>query len=313
VPQHLRALKEKQEAKVRRRAGFPEDHGLTEISPKAACCRFVHAAGYSRHQVKEHHGEGSWLWLWFSWLLANAAAGAVLGILNVVLGGFPFMALLFGCVFGLVQWLVLRRHLSKAGRWVSASALGGPVGFYLSMEVVLPAVAPGFASLNVSQEELAYDAVLFLVFWAVMGVAQWLVLRRQVQRALWWAVLSAISGAGFGVVAAITSDFVYRRFTSTSRIAAEAIVFQVAAGATVDAAAAIVYGALTGLGLLMLLPKLRYTAHTAGIRSNPTRYWPNELAGNYLGNYWSNSFYDTWGDCSNLLTWHGVITVSNPG
>lgn len=107
---------------------------------------------------------------WFQWVLVTAVSWAV-----GVLGG-----VLFGAVVGVAQWLVLRRHIPRAGWWVLASTVGW------------------FVALNVSG---ALDRVLDWTLWYIsgavggmaVGAAQWLVLRRRVARAGWW-MLPTIAG-----------------------------------------------------------------------------------------------------------------------
>ncbi len=104
-----------------------------------------------------------------------------------------------------MQWLVMRRHVARAGWWVPATAAGftlagGVAGsiFRLpspAMSVPTPAVV--FAS-----------AVAFgVVAGAAGGTMQWLVLRRYVARAGWWVLASFLGltvGLGAGVPLAQT-------------------------------------------------------------------------------------------------------------
>ena len=76
-------------------------------------------------------------WLW--WALASAVAWGVGGPMGMAVGSFGdiivagFMgAALGGIVAGMLQWLVLRRQLARAGWWVLASTMGWVVGGFLS-------------------------------------------------------------------------------------------------------------------------------------------------------------------------------------
>ncbi len=161
----------------------------------------------------------SWkFWLWwvlataFGWGVAVAVGLAVVGAvglaLAVVLGravgvsGFLAAAvgLLVGevmgwavpdAMIGTMQWLVLRRQVPRAGWWVLATAFGWFVG--------VPVGLTGVGAVGQPRAE----AIGLLVMWplggavagAVLGVMQWLVLRRRVPRAGWWVLASAVGGA----------------------------------------------------------------------------------------------------------------------
>ncbi len=84
-----------------------------------------------------------------------------------------------GLALGLGQWPVLLKRLRGAAWWVLASVLGwGTIGFFYWL-------LPDSAILNIPFVIFVSAAVL-----AAMG--QWLVLRRQVRRAGWWIVGSAV-------------------------------------------------------------------------------------------------------------------------
>ena len=152
-------------------------------------------------------GWGFWLrwvsafWLW--WVLAStvglAVGGAVGGAVGfavyeepagvAVVVGVAVVGAVFGASVGIAQWLVLRRQVSRAGWWVLASTVGLAVG-----GVVVEAVLVGGAL-------LVGETLVFAVFGASVGIAQWLVLRRwQVSRAGWWVLASTVGFAVTGVV-----------------------------------------------------------------------------------------------------------------
>jgi hypothetical protein len=104
-----------------------------------------------------------------TWVLATALgamAAYLLAMIAVALGDFAqrHVALLVvgGAVLGIgfllsigfLQWLVLRRHLPKAGWWMPANAVAWPLG--VAMPFILLALVP--------------DASPFWV-WAVTGIA----------------------------------------------------------------------------------------------------------------------------------------------
>jgi hypothetical protein len=136
--------------------------------------------------------------LWLQWVAANAlglAAGmALFGVLDDTvgelgdtgdaiahLGGLPLAA----TVFGLCQWLILRRYAQRSAWGIVGAAIGLTLG-YLG----------GFL--------IADGGADFVVGFALMGIGsglvQWLVLRQRYMRSGWWA---AASGAGFTIGAVV--------------------------------------------------------------------------------------------------------------
>jgi hypothetical protein len=102
---------------------------------------------------------------------------------------FPLLVLLTG----LLQYLLLRRYLPRMGWWIVATALGWPLGIavvylgYAIWPIALSANSPWSATL----------------VGAVVGLAQWLVLRQRVLRAGWWVPASAL---GWGLVRLIAGE-----------------------------------------------------------------------------------------------------------
>jgi hypothetical protein len=109
--------------------------------------------------------------LWVQWVLAGT------------LGWFGGMALFgdvgVGPAMGLLQWLVLRPRVPQAGLWVLFSTVGWAVG--LTLFIVAP----------LSRVWLVLGPLLG----AMMGFAQWLVLRRWFRLAAWWLVISPLAWA----------------------------------------------------------------------------------------------------------------------
>ncbi len=126
---------------------------------------------------------------------------AVEPFIGSVLGGilaYVIFGAASGAVVGLVQWLVLRRQISRAGWWILASAAGLAVATGAGIVV---------AWLTGYSIELANFAVLgrwvavAALGGAVIGILQWFVLRRQVSRASWWVLASTLGWASCMAVA----------------------------------------------------------------------------------------------------------------
>jgi hypothetical protein len=123
---------------------------------------------------------------WALWVLASALgwtvgfpiADAILSVLGKAVADEIVIWAMFGAAPGILQWLLLRRHLPRAGRWVLASTLGG------ALIGVVGSTAPDVD-----------PAVSSIVAGASIGILQWLVLRRHIAYAGWWLLASPVGWA----------------------------------------------------------------------------------------------------------------------
>ena len=108
---------------------------------------------------------------WLKWIFASTLGWlfgwALLGEIGI------------GLVTGTLQWFILRELVLQAGWWILASALGWAGGLVLIV-LVLPPEAGVLGAILVG---------------AIIGAAQWLVLRRWVYGAGWWVPISALGWA----------------------------------------------------------------------------------------------------------------------
>jgi hypothetical protein len=128
-----------------------------------------------------------------------------------------------GAVTGTGQWLVLRRHLPKAGWWILATS----------------------ASFSLFGAASEADAVRFVAVFVVVGltvgIAQWLVLRQHLHRTGWWVLASTLGFAMFGVV-----PIVFEAIYNAVGYAIGAVFMLLIVSA---------YGGITGATLVWLLRK----------------------------------------------------------
>jgi serine/threonine-protein kinase len=143
------------------------------------------------------HPQPGW-GFWFLWVLATFVATviiqAVFGISDNI-GGFVLAGAIGGAVIGFAQWLVLRQQIDNAGWWILATLAGRAIGWaadWVTFSVVLRTITiMGVAERNTSI--ILADTASTIVSGALIGVAQWLVLRQQVHRAGWWVPATSAS------------------------------------------------------------------------------------------------------------------------
>jgi hypothetical protein len=217
-----------------------------------------------------------WDWrIWYQWILANAASETV-GLGGTLLigafllfkaeqtiGAVPAAALgvlagtlIEGSVVGTAQWLVLRRPLKSMRwrAWALATALGACVAWTLGViPSILLSTAPdtGGAAPGEMSDLVVYAlaAGMGLVLGPVLGVPQWLVLRRHLPKAGWWVLANALAWMVGMVVIFIGTSFIPAEGGITLPVALLLLLFVVAAGALV--------GAVHGLVLIWLLHQHR--------------------------------------------------------
>lgn len=109
--------------------------------------------------------------LWFYWLMATTWGWLVGELL------FPGVGrITVGLFVGIFQWLVLLRRIHTAWRWILVSGLGWGVGWLIDFTLI--------------PNELYFFSGM--VLGASIGIAQWLLLRHEVQWGLWWIVISIV-------------------------------------------------------------------------------------------------------------------------
>ena len=124
--------------------------------------------------------------LWLQWIMVTTV-GWVLGSLLVP----PFGLAASGLAIGVLQWVVLRDRIGNRRWWILASAAGWMLGWVIALIAVPPDIR----------------ALAGVVLGAIVGSAQWIVLRREVHLAGWWIIISALAWAtGLGLVPGILTS-----------------------------------------------------------------------------------------------------------
>lgn len=136
-----------------------------------------------------------------------------------------------GSIAGVLQWVVLQPHVPASRWWMLASAVGAYVAFLVLSVVVL------------GNAVLIYATAGLLI-----GIAQWLALRRRVPRAGWWIAASALGYVAGGAAALAAGASVNAMVGQLSTTAANVI------GHTApNLLGGVFYGAITGFWLARLL------------------------------------------------------------
>jgi hypothetical protein len=161
---------------------------------------------------------------WLRWVLASTIGVAVLFALifavamlvGAIVGGeaedkVPFVPFV-GLSFGIMQWLILRRYIPRAGWWVLVSTAGWLLGFGVL------AVAEKFTENLMTRaiQSEVFALVFFLAAGASLGILQWLVLRRHMLQAGWWVLANVVGWGILGLIVGKSLD----RFTDLAAIAA---------------------------------------------------------------------------------------------
>jgi hypothetical protein len=203
--------------------------------------------------------------LWSHWVFANLigefvglgvagalgaavtlAFGNVTGISTLIMMALALIvaATVEGAAVGLAQWWVLRHYLPALTwrAWVLATTLGAIAAWVIGM--LLGAAGGDFFGSGESAAALVVGAALGPVVGALLGLFQWLALRRYVQNAVWWVLANAAAWtAGMAVIFVATS--IVQEDTPVAAVAATWAVSGILAG--------VVVATIHGLVLVRLL------------------------------------------------------------
>lgn len=197
--------------------------------------------------------------LWESWIAATAI-GELIGLGLVVAASVllttvktanaPMMLLLTGAlegtVLGVCQWAVLRRYVHHSAGWILATTGGAIVAWLVGLTIsVLMAIVYGTSRDRVATQALIAGVMLLGVgLGGVMGFAQWLVLRRHLQRSAWWIIANAVAWS-LGLLVAFIGAGLPKPHWSQLQVALT--------GAATGASMGAIIGAITGIALVWLL------------------------------------------------------------
>ena len=193
---------------------------------------------------------GSKSWLWIQWVLASAGGFTLVWLATSILLEVhvkdPLVmvcaAAIAGAVSGAVQWLVLRQQVAGVGWQAPSIIVGWMAATAISMNTMIPPHQVDFALV------LLEAVVRGPVAGVVLGLAQWLVLRRQASSTGWWVPASAV-GYAIGLPIAILAILGPYGRPDSGRWPMDLYV----AGAVGGAVGGTLYGAITGITLVWML------------------------------------------------------------
>lgn len=191
------------------------------------------------------------LWLW--WILASAAGsfiGQAAWLLSPRDGCLYFVSSIAPAfIRALFHWIVLRRYLLDFGLWswvgvtvlgsLAIALLGGLLGFLYLTSAPFPLSA---ADIQI------YSAIRESLLLALLGLAQWLILRRYSTKAIWWVLAYGAVGMFQSMQRAILPR--PPLLTGTGELSAE----NLAIGSLIGSfEGGFIFGVITGLVLVWLL------------------------------------------------------------
>lgn len=109
--------------------------------------------------------------LWFFWIMATTW-GWLLG--SLLLSGLALITV--GLFVGIFQWLVLQGRLVRAWPWIIATSAGWLAGYLITFFLFPPEI----------------KSLEGMTIGLTTGIAQWVILRRELQWAGWWIIFSMI-------------------------------------------------------------------------------------------------------------------------
>jgi hypothetical protein len=138
------------------------------------------------------HSSKQFLIWFFANILGFGALGASILVFPSILGisGFFITTFVIAIPISLAQWIVLRRILPTSILWILTIPIGIPLSFLILR------VIPASLWFEPDDDSLVAMTSMLLVVGLIVGLLQWIILRRQLVRATVWLLGSAIGVAG---------------------------------------------------------------------------------------------------------------------
>ena len=132
--------------------------------------------------------------LWFLWVIVNVSSSGIGGLLGVYLGFTVFSdnivivslvaGVVAGLIIGLAQWFLIRQVIKESGWWILATGIGLTIGSLLNTVT---------GSMTGQITGLLTSSLVSALAGSALGLTQWLVLRKQIDRARIWIAATMIA------------------------------------------------------------------------------------------------------------------------
>jgi hypothetical protein len=133
------------------------------------------------------------------WVVGCAVRGVVRSIVGPTVGDAvvgPVAGAVGGAAVGIAQSVVVGKQVGRARWWILASSVGWAVGGGGGWAIAYARDWAVLGSIGCYAEVIYKGgAVIGAMGGTVVGIAQWVVLRKQVYRAGWWILASTVGGA----------------------------------------------------------------------------------------------------------------------
>ena len=159
----------------------------------------------------------------------------------------------FGIAIGFIQLVLLKTYISSKKTWIGHTAIGWVVGIGFSWLLLTVLTPPEFN---------AGLIVATIVPFAMVGLGQWLVVRRVAKRSLWWFMVTIT----IGVVAGFSGNYILNRFAAIELGETDGgwVVVPILAALSIVATG----GFLSGLQTLVLMNYLRSSNYRKPIQGS---------------------------------------------
>ena len=132
------------------------------------------------------------------WVVVTAVGTALVSASGIASYLYPGLQAFTMVSLALLQWLILRLWIPKVGWWAPATLFGwvaGPLIGLTIAEVIFDVIDMALGALAGIETPsfIVKTLVGYGFIGAVVGVCQWLVLRRSLARARWWIAVLALA------------------------------------------------------------------------------------------------------------------------
>jgi len=123
-------------------------------------------------------------WIW--WVLATTISlfvGMLLGFTGIgeALVALAVFGITCGGIIGITQWFVLRPYIKQAYWWILVTSIGWAVG-WIAIDVLINRYSDNWPSF------IIFIATFGVTLGFILGLMQWMVLKRLVAKSIWWIV-----------------------------------------------------------------------------------------------------------------------------